>query len=213
MHLFLYLKLSVLYLNFLEVCLQPLFPKGHIESVDNMTLGDRKSVICDAGFKAESLNTTCSHSGFWDPQPVCNIVMCLVPVIDNGSFKTSSAIMSHDGPVTPDIEFNTRPDNPDDSNATPDYTYNTTVFLECNHGYKANGPTSFTCLSDRSWSHRTSPCVKLFCNDTDEVNHEAVIRIPDLGINETGNALYNTDHFFLSDRGIELERQVNRKLK
>jgi len=205
----------LLYLVFSEVCLEPFFANGHIESVFSTTntLGDSRSVICDTGFKAESLNIICNQSRFWEPQPVCTVVTCPIPVNDNGSFTTSSTLINQDGHVTPDIENSTYPDHPDNLNTTKDYKYNSTVFLTCNDGYEANGPTSFTCLSDGTWGNRTSTCVKILCNDTDEVNHEAVIRIPDLGISETGNALYNTEYFFLSDGDIKVECQVNRKLK
>ena len=117
----------LLYLLCLDVCLQPSISNGHIETVVNKTStpGDSALVMCDAGFKASALNTTCNHSRFWDPQPVC---------------------------------------------------------------------------------------IKR-CHDTTDVSHEAVIRFPDLVINEAGNALYNSEHFFLSSGGIEIECQENEKLK
>ena len=55
------------------MCLQPSISNGHIETVVNKTStpGDSAIVRCDAGFKASALITTCNHSRFWDPQPVC----------------------------------------------------------------------------------------------------------------------------------------------
>jgi len=110
------------------VCLQPSFPNGHIETIVNKTStpGDSATVRCDAGFKASALNTTCNHSRFWDPQPVCTAI---------------------------------------------------------------------------------------HCHDTSDVSHEAVITFPDLAINEAGHASYNSEHFFLSSGGTEIECQENEKLK
>jgi len=109
------------------VCLQPSFPNGHIETIVNKTStpGDSATVRCDAGFKASSLYSTCNHSRFWDPQPVC---------------------------------------------------------------------------------------IKR-CHDTSGVSHEAVIKFPDLAINEVGDASYNSENFFLSSGGTEVECQENEKLK
>ena len=109
------------------MCLQSSFPNGHIVTVVNKTYtpGDSAIVRCDAGFKASALNTTCNHSRFWDPQPVC---------------------------------------------------------------------------------------IKL-CHDTTDVSHEAVIIIPELVISETGNVLFNSEHFILSSGSTEIECQENGKLK
>jgi len=180
------------------VCLEPYFPNGHVATVINTTYtpGDSVDVICDTGFKAESLNTTCNHSMFWNPQPACIEIMCPLPDIDNGNFYMNSTEMNQDGHVTPDIEDTTRPDDPGDLSVTTDYKYNTTVILECNAGYKSNGPTSFTCLLDGTWGQQTSSCLKILCNDTTDVKNEDVFRIPDLGINETGNVHYNAEHYF-----------------
>ena len=206
---------SCLFLYLLEVCLEPYFPNGHIATVVNTTYtpGDSVDVICDTGFKAESLITTCNSSMFWNPQPVCTEVVCPLPDIDNGKFTTSSAIMNQNGHVTPDIEDTTRPDEPDDFTTKTDFTYNTAVFLECNDGYKSNGPTSFTCLLDGTWGQQTSACEKILCNNTADVKHEAVPSIPDLGINETGSASYNTEHFFLTNGNMVMECQVSGKLQ
>jgi len=183
------------------VCLEPIYPNGHIETVVNKTYtaGDTVSVICDTGFKALSLNTTCNQTKFWDPQPTCTIVTCPAPTVDNGNYTT---------------HINNQQQN-DHSNSTSvmDYKFNSTIYLQCDDKYEARGPTIFTCLADGTWDQQTSTCVKILCNNTSDVNHEAVIKIPtDLGIGEMGNVSYNSVQFHLSDGGVQVECHNNRSL-
>jgi len=195
----------------LEVCLEPSFSSGHIESSIETTYrpGDNVSVICDTGFKADSLKVTCNASRFWDPQPVCTMVTCPAPVVNNGYYITNSDISALESHTTPDIGDTTH----QDLDRAESYTYNTTIYIVCNDGYEANGPTTGTCLADGKWGQQISMCVKIVCNDTTEVNHEALIKFPtDLGLFKTGNASYNSAHFYLSDGGTEVECQVNRRL-
>jgi len=193
---------TVLFL-FVEVCLTTLFPNGHLDTDIQKTYkpGDNVSVSCDNGFKANSLNTTCNKSGFWDPQPTCTIVMCPAPTVDNGNYST----------------HNNNQQQNDHSNFTTimEYKFNTTIYLECDdkYMYEADGPTTFTCLADGTWDQQTSTCVKIHCNNTSDVNHEAVIKIPpDLGIGEMGNISYNSVQYHLSDGAVQVECHDNRSL-
>jgi len=186
---------------FVEVCLTTLFPNGHVDTEVHKTYkpGDTVAVSCDIGFKANSLNTTCNQSRFWDPQPTCTIVTCPAPTVDNGNYTT---------------HINNQQQN-DHINATTvmEYKFNTTIYLECDDKYEADGPTAITCLADGTWGQQTSTCVKILCNNTSDVNHEAVIKIPpDLGIGEMGNVSYNSLQFHLSDGGVQVECHNNRSL-
>jgi len=183
------------------MCLEPFVIHGHIETVVNKTYtsGDSVAVSCDIGFKPGSLNTTCNKSGFWDPHPTCTIVTCHAPTVDNGNYTT------HD----------TNQLQNDYSNSTTliEYTFNTTIYLECDDKYEADGPTAFTCLDNGTWGQNTPTCVKILCNDTSDVRHSAIVTIPtDLGIGEIGNVSYNSLQFHLSDGGVQVECHDNRSL-
>ena len=139
------------------------------------------------------------------------MVTCPAPPADNGFYTTNSDISTQKSHSTFAIG-DTTPQNLNDIKAKT-YRYNTTIFLICHDGYEANGPTKFTCLTDGTWGQQTSMCLKIVCNDSTDVNNEAVIKIPtELGLFETGNASYNSAHFYLSDGGTEVECQVNRRL-
>jgi len=149
----------------LEVCLEPSFSNGNIESSIEKTYrpGDNVSVICDAGFKTDSLKTTCNASMFWDPQPVCTMVTCPAPVVNNGYYTTNSDIST--------LESHTTPQDINSVNAITIYMYNTTVYLICNDGFEANGPTKFTCLADGTWGQQMSMCLRIVSIDTTEKDH------------------------------------------
>ena len=180
------------------MCLVPSFPNGYIASVVGTTYtpGDGVSVICDTGFKAAFINTTCNQSRLWNPLPSCSIVTCPAPVVDSGNYTAS-------GDETYSNDFN----------ATTEYTYNTTIVLECNDRFEATGPTTLTCLANGTWGQITSTCEKIICNDTSAVWHEAVTNITThLGVYETGNASYNSENFFLSNGDIEIQCHENKKM-
>ena len=176
---------------------------------DNHNPVDSVSLICDIGLNTDSANTSCHHSRFWDPQPACTIVTCPAPIDDNGNYTTGSD--------TDNQEYHTTSGNDttslNDVSILSDYTFNTSIVLKCKYGYEVTGPTSFTCLADGTWDQQISTCVKIICNETNSVSHEAVISIPrDLGVGVVVNVSYNSEQFGLSDGGIEVECQVNRSL-
>jgi len=197
------LKLFVLCV---EVCLEPFYPNGHIETVVNKTYttSDTVSVICDTGFKALSLNTTCNQSRFWDPHPACTIVTCPAPTVDNGNYTTHNNDQQHN-------DYNKN------STTVMEYKFNTTIYhyhyLQCDDKYEADGPTTFTCLANGTWGQQSPSCVKILCNNTADVNHAAVIKTPtDLGIGEMGNVSYNSLQYHLSDGSFQVECHDNRSL-
>jgi len=108
--------------------LEPLFPNGHIASVDNNTYTpfDSVTVICDVGVNAESLNTTCNQSRLWDPQPVCTVVMCPAPVVDNGNLTTGSDFVNQESPIA----MNNDTTKLDNESTISNYAFNTKYILE-----------------------------------------------------------------------------------
>jgi len=199
----------------LEACLEHLFPNGHIEPVVNTTFtpGTIARVSCDIGFKPDSLHITCNTSRLWNPLPTCTIVTCPVPVVSNGIYRTKSGKLHQDGPIFPNSFDKTRSADLNISNTTKVYMYNTTIQLVCNLGYEVHGPPSFTCLANGTWGQHIAACVKILCNDTVDVQHEAVLEIPDLNFNETGYVSFDAEQFFLADGSVEVECAVNGKLK
>ena len=187
---------------FVEVCLEPFYTNGHIETAVNKTYttGDTVSVICDTGFKALSLNTTCNQSRFWDPHPACTIVTCPAPTVYNGNYTAHNY----------DQQQN---DNINKSTMVIEYKFNITIFLQCDDKFEADGPTTFKCLADGSWGQEISTCVKILCNNTSDVSEAAVIKIPtDLGIGEMGNVSYNPLQYHLSDGVVQVKCHDNRSL-
>jgi len=197
------------------VCWEPAFRNVHIDTIVNKTymIGDNVSVSCETGFKANTVHTTCNKSKLWDPQPTCTEVMCTNPVEQNGYYRTSNYISYHGNNTTSCIGSPVSIYNSTNENLTTAYTYNTTIYLECKCGFEASGPTAFTCLGDGTWGKHNSTCVKIICNETSVVNHNALIGVPEyLSVGERGNVSYNLEQFFLSDGGIEVECLVNRSL-
>ena len=190
-----------------DACLEPSFPNGRIEPVVDKTYtpGDSVSVICDPDFKANSLITTCNQSRFWDPQPTCTEITCPAPTVDNGYYRMTNDT-NHQG-------YPARPNDLKDVHAITEYRFNTTIDIECIDGFKASGPTTVICLDDGTWDKQTSTCAKILCNDTADVKHEAIIMIPDLGVNETGHVSYDSEQFDLTDGDVAVECQVNGKIK
>jgi len=115
----------------LEVCLEPSISNGNIESSIEKTYrpGDNVSVICDAGFKADSLTTTCNASRYWDSQPVCTMVTCPAPGVDNGYYTTNSDIL------------------------TPSKSHDTSRFQQCKRNHKIH--VQYHGLYDMQWRVRS----------------------------------------------------------
>jgi len=200
---------------YLAVCWGLAFSNGRLDTIVNKTYmsGDNVAVSCDIGFNADALNTTCNTSRLWDPQPTCTEVMCTISDVRNGYYRTSSDINKQYDNTTTCIGNTFPVHNSNNDNSTAVYTYNTTIFLECYCGFEASGPTVFTCLADGTWGKKTSTCVRIICNQTAYVGHEAVIMVPiNLFVGEIGNATYNAEHFFLSVGDMDVESQLNKSL-
>jgi len=124
------------------VCSSPSVTEGH-------TLGTNASVFksgqevqfsCKEGFSATHSITTCQATG-WSPQPVCNIVNCTVPTLNNGHYITSvdTRLTNHQEP------------------------YNTLIHAICSKGYIKTLDTQRKCGSGGQWSGAEVECAPITC--------------------------------------------------
>jgi len=137
--------------------------------------------ICDPGFTVSNNITdrVCEQYNKWSgEEPHCSIVTCNRPA----SFLNGS--------LTPD---------------QPTYNYNTIVLLTCNDGYEIKeGPAHRTCVADGTWGPVPIDCVKIVCNDTDNVRHESIETYPVISYSEVGRVIYNSSFFHLQDGSVEV---------
>ena len=146
----------------------------------------------------------------WYPIPACALGKCTVPHSENGYFTTidfkngTLNTLSKTARTLVEMTIN---------QTTTTVDFNTTIQLVCKDGYEANGPTVLTCQPDKTWGHTTATCVKVVCNDTSDVRQDAVDIYPQLGFGETGNAVYNSKNFLLTNGQLELRCLKTRKLE
>ena len=151
------------------------------------------SFTCNTGYKPKSGETTCLPTTAWSPPPVCNIVNCEVPVLNNGQYLTEVGV----------------------SAGKTNYPYGTTIYVRCNHGYDiSNGTYSRTCHEDGTWGPSNAQCVKMFCNDNKVgLNNSSIYRYPVLGLGERGNIAYNRTYFALTEGSLTITCTENRTFR
>ena len=141
------------------------------------------SFTCNTGYKPQSGETTCLPTKVWSPPPVCNIVNCTVPALNNGQYLKLAS-------------DNVNWEMTDEQKST----YRTTLKIQCNQWYEITyGSNSFTCQEDGTWSPSPPQCVKVFCNDSTDVRHASIVNYPGLGVGENGNVSYNATYFYITE--------------
>ena len=157
--------------------------------------GDQVDVVCNAGLEPAAKTTTCQPNGTWDPEPVCSIIECIPPSsIEHGSL---SPILRR-------------------------YVYRTSLTLTCDNGYEAEHERdTLKCLYDGTWDFISLKCVKVHCNDTSDVQLDAVQGYPSLDVvqgyptlafGQVGEATYNSTFFNLKHGSLQLNCSSERKL-
>jgi len=193
-----------------EACFHPdsLIPNGHLNVIQSKIYqpGDSLKINCDKGFTPNSNVTTCTQTMSWYPTAACSLGKCTVPHTENGYFITINFKNDTRNTVRALIEMKI-------NQTTTTFDFNTCIQLVCKDGYEASGPTLLTCQSDGTWGHTTATCVKGVCNDTSDVLQDAVDTFPQLSVGETGNAVYNSNNFLLTNGHLKLRCLKTRKLE
>jgi len=153
------------------------------------------SFTCNTGYKPESSETTCLPTTDWSPPPVCNIVNCTVPTLNNGQY------------------FKLAPDNVTWAMTYEQKsTYGTTLKVQCNQWYEiTNGSNSLKCQEDGTWSPSPPQCVKILCNDSTDIRHAPIYNYPELGVGENGTLSYNSTYFYLKEGSLIVTCTESRK--
>jgi len=146
---------------------------------------------CDTGFYISNNATprVCQGRSEWTGlHPVCTIVRCLAPVpVLNGTF---------DPPIM-----------------DKSYAYNTSFQILCFKSFEEiNGVTYITCTDDTTWNPSTPRCNKIRCNNTHNVQHEAVHSYPALAFEEVGDVSYNSTYYIHKGGSLEVICSMERKL-
>jgi len=148
------------------------------------------SFTCNTGYIPRSVETTCQPTKVWSPPPVCNIVNCTVPTLNNGHYFTKTRVSANK--LT--------------------YTYGTTLNIQCNEWYEIfNGSDSLTCQEDGTWSPSPPQCVKIICNDSTDVYHASIDNYPELGVGESGNVSYNSTYHYITEGSLEVTCTESRR--
>jgi len=143
--------------------------------------------VCNKGYYLQThMVLTCISTDIWSGNhPVCEIIKCFRPTVQNGLF-------------TPTRNF---------------YDYNTQIKIQCNMNFEIeDGPDSRTCQEDGTWGSDTLHCVKSLCNDTRDVMHASIGTFPQLAIGEIGSVWYNYTVFLLQSGSVEINCSMDRKL-
>jgi len=146
--------------------------------------GQSVSYVCKTGYTSIINVTTCQPTKIWSPSPVCNIVKCTAPVLNNGIYIRPSGT---------------------ETAKTSEYAYRTTLQVQCNLWYDITyGSNNFTCQEDGTWSRSPPKCVKILCNDSTDVSHVSINTYPELGVGDRGNVSYNSTYFYLTEGSPEV---------
>jgi len=171
-------------------CIQPdQMQNGHYNGT-NVTYfyGSVLVPTCDKGyFISNNVNTrVCEMFSTWSGNdPLCEIVKCFWPSVQNGLFS-------------PTRNF---------------YEYNTQITIQCDVNFEIkDGQYTRTCQEDGTWGSQTMQCVKIFCNDTRNATHVSIEVYPHLSIGEVGTVLYNSTFFHLKRGSVDVNCTIDRKL-
>jgi len=96
---------------------------------------------CKEGYTpTNSVNRTCTESGHWSgSDPECRAIICSwLPSVQNGHYDVGEH--------------------------TPQFTYNYTISLVCEPGYKASDTDEHRqCITTNTWSGQNSTCIRITC--------------------------------------------------
>jgi len=93
------------------------------------------------------------------------------------------------------------------------YEFGTVITVSCYNGYEpSNGITSMACLEDGTWDQLSLQCIKVLCNDTRDVEHEAILTYPQLAFGDIGKASYNSTFFNLASGSLQMNCSFGRRL-
>ena len=145
---------------------------------------------CDEGYFISNNVTrrVCVKQDEWSgDEPLCDRIKCKQPTILNAHLDYENDV----------------------------YDYNTSITIRCLEGFEiTDGSYTRRCQKDRTWGSKPLQCVKILCNDTTNITHQAISNsnYPHLGFNETELVLYNSSFFFLQSGSNQVICSANRKL-
>ena len=110
---------------------------GSTAEESDYSYGSVVTFNCDNGYELNgSISIICGNDSNWNASiPVCNLVSCDSPVIDNYTNVSSNT-----------------------------YTYQSVIEFECITGYELNGNTSATCLANGEWNVTSPSCEPVTCD-------------------------------------------------
>jgi len=148
------------------------------------------SFSCNTGYIPKSGETTCLPTKVWSTAPVCKIVNCTVPVLNNSQYITETSVAAKE--LT--------------------FTYGATLNIQCNEWYDiTNGSETLTCQEDGTLSPSPPHCVKILCNDSTDVYHASIDNYPELEVGESGNVSYNSTYFYITEGSLEVTCTESRR--
>ena len=120
-------------------CIKPEVLHGYVIGEPNYQIGDIIEIGCETGYKIQGRSTLeCLANQEWSlPPPLCNVVKCQPPLLDNGLIKGEH----HDG----------------------NYSLGLNIQFECRDGYELVGETDTVCQSDGRWSNIIPKCNAINC--------------------------------------------------
>jgi len=164
------------------VCSLPAIANGQVHAPDTNKLlfkpGDTLAIHCNTGFTTTNPNVTCQKDRAWAPIPTCVQVTCSVPNIENGYYTVNDNVTDEQQP------------------------YGTAMEANCNLYYALPDALERFCQQNGQWSGSDPICIKIICNDTRQILHEALNAHPMLGIGENGQVSYNDTHFVLQSGSV-----------
>jgi len=159
----------------LEVCSLPNVTNGNASySMDGITKSGEATVIqCNPGYEPSRPDPVCQQNRTWLPEPSCIQITCRVIPIENGYYLKGLIPV---GQVEP---------------------YETIIQPHFVYGYNISHSIPRTCLQDGLWSDQSPTCVKILCNDTSNIEQNAIDAFPVLEIGDFGDVSYNSSLFVL----------------
>jgi len=144
--------------------------------------------ICDTGYYiANNVNEqVCEEKHTWSGDtPVCNIVQCSRPLVENGLPLSNATI----------------------------YNYSKQITIECYKGYEIkDGAYIRTCQKDGTWGSQPMVCDKIICNDTSDVMHKAIPAFPLLALGDDHHVTFETSLFFITSGTTDVKCSWDGKL-
>ena len=153
------------------------------------TFGSVVIPTCNIGYNMTNYveSRTCESQDSWSGvSPVCDIVTC------------TEHLELYNG-----LLFNF-------DNETLEYQ--TVITIACNAGYEAeNGIWNSTCTENGTWSS-VLQCVPVICNDSSDVEHNAINVYPKPAFGEIAYVTYNSTYFVKKNGSLQINCSSERKL-